>query len=186
MAPTYHQSVARPALLDRLPATPPVLMRRLAIAAVVAQAGIAVTGSVVRVTGSGLGCPTWPECFPGSLVPAPHPEVAALTQWIEFSNRLLTFAVVLIAGACLIAALATRPRRARLTRLALVQPLGVVAQAVIGGFTVLTGLVWWSVSVHFLVSMELVWLGMQLVDSATGGDGPARRTVRGAVRRLVA
>jgi cytochrome c oxidase assembly protein subunit 15 len=186
VGPTYHQSVARPALLDRLPATPPVLMRRLAIAAVVAQAGIAVTGSVVRVTGSGLGCPTWPECFPGSLVPAPHPEVAALTQWIEFSNRLLTFAVVLIAGACLIAALATRPRRARLTRLALVQPLGVVAQAVIGGFTVLTGLVWWSVSVHFLVSMELVWLGMQLVDSATGGDGPARRTVRGAVRRLVA
>ncbi|WP_433284545.1 COX15/CtaA family protein [Pseudonocardia sp. CA-142604] len=178
--------MARPALLHRLPSTPPALMRRLAVAAVVAQGGIAVTGSVVRVTGSGLGCPTWPECFPGSLVPAPHPEVAGLHQWIEFSNRLLTIAVVLVAGACLIAAFATRPRRARLTRLALVQPLGVVAQAVIGGFTVLTGLVWWSVSVHFLVSMVLVWLGMQLVDASSDGDGPPRRTVPGAVRGLVA
>ncbi|HKQ42892.1 MAG TPA: COX15/CtaA family protein, partial [Pseudonocardia sp.] len=52
-------------------------MRTLALAAVVAQAGIAVTGSVVRVTGSGLGCPTWPQCFPGSLVPVPHPETQA-------------------------------------------------------------------------------------------------------------
>ena len=84
-------------------------MRTLAVAAVVAQAGIAVTGSVVRVTGSGLGCPTWPQCFPGSLVPVPHPETQALTQWIEFGNRLLTFLVVLVAGACLVAALATRP-----------------------------------------------------------------------------
>ena len=86
-------------------------MRTLAVAAVVAQAGIAVTGSVVRVTGSGLGCPTWPQCFPGSLVPVPHPETQALTQWIEFGNRLLTFLVVIVAGACLVAALATRPRR---------------------------------------------------------------------------
>lgn len=160
-------------------------MRGLAIAAVVAQAGIAVTGSVVRVTGSGLGCPTWPECFPGSLVPAPHPEVAALTQWIEFGNRLLTFAVVLVAGACLLAALNTRPRRARLTRLALLQPLGVVAQAVIGGFVVLAGLVWWSVAIHFMVSMVFVWLAVVLVDAASDGDGPPRRAVAGPVRALV-
>ena len=112
-------------------------MRALAIAAVVAQAGIAVTGFVVRVTGSGLGCPTWPQCFPGSLVPTPHPEVAALTQWIEFGNRLLTGVVVLVAGLCLLAALHTRPRRRRLTRLALIQPVGVVVQAVLGGMTVL-------------------------------------------------
>lgn len=173
-------------LLDRLPPTTPTLMRRLAIAAVVAQAGISVTGSVVRVTGSGLGCPTWPQCFPGSMVPVEHPEVAALTQWVEFGNRLLTFVVVLVAGACLIGALATRPRRARLTRLALVQPLGVVTQAVIGGVTVLTGLAWWTVAVHFLVSMVLVWLAVQLVDAAGEGDGPPRRIVPGAVRGLVA
>jgi cytochrome c oxidase assembly protein subunit 15 len=161
-------------------------MRRLAIGAVVAQAGIAVTGSFVRVTGSGLGCPTWPQCFPGSLVPTPHPEVAALTQWIEFGNRLLTVAVVLVTGLSLLAALGTRPRRARLVRLALVQPLGVVAQAVIGGVTVLAGLAWWTVAVHFLVSMVLVWLAVQLVHAASEGDGSARPLVPGPVRGLVA
>jgi cytochrome c oxidase assembly protein subunit 15 len=176
--------MARPAILDR-PVSSAVL-RRLAVGAVVAQAGIAVTGSVVRVTGSGLGCPTWPECFPGSLVPTPHPEVAGLTQWIEFSNRLLTFAVVLVAGLAFLAALRIRPRRPRLVRLALVQPLGVVAQAVIGGVTVLTGLAWWTVAVHFLVSMVLVWLAVQLVHAAGEGDGPARPLVPRAVRGLVA
>jgi len=178
--------MTRSALLDRLPAVTPPVMRALAIAAVVAQAGIAVTGSVVRVTGSGLGCPTWPECFPGSLVPTPHPEVEPLTQWIEFGNRMLTGVVVLVAGACFLAALATRPRRARLTRLALVQPLGVVAQAVIGGGVVLLGLVWWSVSVHLLVSMILVWLAMQLVAAASDGAGAPRRLVPGPVRGLAA
>lgn len=163
---------------------PPVLLRRLAVAAVVAQAGIAVTGSVVRVTASGLGCPTWPECFPGSLVPTPHPEVAALHQWVEFGNRLLTFAVVVVTGLCFLAALGTR--RPRLVRLALVQPLGVVAQAVIGGFTVLLGLAWWTVSVHFLVSMVLVWLAVQLVRATGDGDGPATPLVPRAVRGLVA
>jgi heme a synthase len=177
--------VARPAFLDRLLPVPPAVLRRLAVAAVVAQAGIAVTGSVVRVTGSGLGCPTWPQCFPGSLVPTPHPEVAALHQWVEFGNRLLTFAVVLVTGLCFLAALNTRPRRSRLVRLALLQPLGVVAQAVIGGFTVLLGLVWWSVSVHFLVSMALVWLAVVLVSAVDEGDGPPRKLVPGAVRGLV-
>jgi len=161
-------------------------MRTVAVAAVVAQAGIAVTGSVVRVTGSGLGCPTWPQCFPGSLVPVAHPETQALTQWIEFSNRLLTFLVVIVAGACLIAALATRPRRTRLTRLALLQPLGVVAQAVIGGMTVLLQLAWWSVAVHFAVSMIMVWLAVQLVAAASDGGETVSTTVPQAVRGLIA
>ncbi len=195
--------MARPAILHRLVPVPAAVLRRLAIAAVVAQAGIAVTGSVVRVTGSGLGCPTWPQCFPGSLVPTPHPEVAALHQWVEFGNRLLTFAVVLVTGLCFLAALGARPRRPRLVRLALVQPLGVVAQAVIGGLTVLLGLVWWSVSVHFLVSMALVWAavilvaatppspGLPALEAAGGqasgeGDGPPQPVVPRAVRGLVA
>ena len=161
-------------------------MRTLAVAAVVAQAGIAVTGSVVRVTGSGLGCPTWPQCYPGSLVPVAHPETQALTQWIEFSNRLLTFLVVIVAGACFVAALATRPRRTRLTLLALVQPLGVVAQAVIGGMTVLLQLVWWSVAVHFIVSMVMVWLAVQLVAAAGDGGGEVRPLVPRSVRGLIA
>ncbi len=161
-------------------------MRRLAILTVIGQAGIAVTGSVVRVTGSGLGCPTWPQCFPGSLVPTPHAEVAALTQWIEFSNRLLTFVLVVATGLAFLAALNTRPRRRRLTWLALAQPLGVVAQAVIGGFVVLAGLVWWSVAIHFMVSMFFVWMAVQLVDAAGDGAGPSRPVVGPAVRGLIA
>lgn len=161
-------------------------MRGLAVAAVVCQAGIAVTGAVVRVTGSGLGCPTWPECFPGSLVPTPHPEIAALTQWIEFGNRLLAVLVVLVTGFAMLAALNTRPYRRRLVLLAVVQPIGVVAQAVLGGFVVLSGLVWWSVSAHFLVSVVFTWLAVQLVAACSDGGGPPRRLVPGPVRGLLA
>jgi cytochrome c oxidase assembly protein subunit 15 len=142
------------------------------MAAVITQAGIAVTGSVVRVTGSGLGCPTWPQCFPGSLVPQPHPEVAALHQWIEFSNRLLTGLVGLVGLACLVFALLVRPRRRRLIVLSATMPAGVVVQAVLGGITVLTGLAWWTVAAHFLVSMVLVWLAVLLVAAVAEGDGP--------------
>lgn len=171
-------------------------MRVLAIAAVVAQAGISVTGSVVRVTGSGLGCPDWPSCFPTSLVPDPRQDVALLHQWVEFGNRLLVGVVSVVALACLAAALATRPRNRRLTVLAAAMPAGVLAQAVIGGFTVLMGLAWWTVSVHFLVSMVLVWLAVLLVHTAgtntavthpAGGDS-APATDRPApphIRRLV-
>jgi heme a synthase len=150
------------------------LARATAIAAVITQAGIAVTGSVVRVTGSGLGCPTWPQCFPGSLVPQPHPEVAALHQWIEFSNRLLTGLVGLVGLACLVVALLVRPRRRRLILLAATMPAGVVVQAVLGGITVLAGLAWWTVAAHFLLSMVLVWLAVLLVAAVTEGDAPPR------------
>jgi heme a synthase len=150
------------------------LSRATAIAAVITQGGIAVTGSVVRVTGSGLGCPTWPQCFPGSLVPQPHPEVAGLNQWIEFGNRLFTGVVGLVALACLIIALLIRPRRRRLILLAATMPLGVAAQAVLGGITVLTGLAWWTVTAHFLVSMVLVWLAVLLVAAFVEGDAPPR------------
>jgi heme a synthase len=169
------------------------LMRPLAIAAVVAQGGIAVTGSVVRVTGSGLGCPTWPQCFPGSLVPVPHPEVAALNTFIEFTNRTLTGVVVVIAGLCLLAAWYRTPRTRRVVRLALIQPVGVVVQAVVGGMTVLAGLAWWTVGVHFMLSAALVWLAVQLSCAVNGpggdssgndGDGPASPTVPRAVRGL--
>ena len=177
--------MTRPALLDRLPATPPALMRRLAIAAVVAQIAIAVTGSVVRVTGSGLGCPTWPQCQGGSLVPVPHSEIAALHQWVEFGNRLIAVVVVLVSAACLLAALGIRPRRRRLIWLAAALPLGVVAQAVIGGITVLVGLAWWSVMPHFLASIVLVWLAVELAGESRGG-GPTTPVVSRPVRALVA
>ncbi|MFY9807901.1 MAG: COX15/CtaA family protein [Pseudonocardiaceae bacterium] len=161
------------------------LSRATAIAAVITQAGIAVTGSVVRVTGSGLGCPTWPQCFPGSLVPQPHPEIASVHQWIEFGNRLLTGLVGVVAVACLVLALLYQPRRRRLILLAATMPLGVVAQAVLGGITVLTGLAWWTVSVHFLVSMVLVWLAVLLVAAFAEGDSPPRWHLPGPLRGLL-
>ena len=161
------------------------LARATAIAAVITQAGIAVTGSVVRVTGSGLGCPTWPQCFPGSLVPQPHPEVAALHQWIEFSNRLLTGLVGLVGLACLVVALLVRPRRPRLIRLAATMPAGVAVQAVLGGLTVLAGLAWWTVAAHFLVSMVLVWLAVLLVAAFTEGDAPPRWLLPPPLRGLL-
>lgn len=172
------------ALLDRLPATRPALMWRLAVVNLVAQVGIMVTGATVRVTGSGLGCPTFPQCFPGSFVPAPHPEVAALTQWVEFGNRLLTFVLVAIAGLCLLAALGSRPRRRRLTLLAAAMPAGVVVQAGLGGVTVLAELAWQTVSLHLLVSGVLVWLGAGLVAEARA-TAPPRPAVPPAVRGLV-
>lgn len=150
------------------------------------QAGIAVTGSVVRVTGSGLGCPTWPQCFPGSLVPRADPEVATLHQWIEFGNRLLVGLVGLVSVACLVVALLGKPRRPRLIWLAAAMPAGVVAQAVLGGITVLTGLAWWTVAAHFLVSMMLVWLAVLLVAAVGEGDARPRWHLPGPLRRLLA
>jgi cytochrome c oxidase assembly protein subunit 15 len=159
-------------VLTRIPASRPALNRAVAIAAVVTQAGIAVTGSVVRVTGSGLGCPTWPQCFPGSLTPVPDAEIATLTQWVEFGNRLLTFLVGFVALACLVLALLVRPHRRRLVLLAATMPVGVAVQAIVGGITVRTGLAWWTVAVHFLISMVLVWLAVLLVAAFGEDDGP--------------
>jgi heme a synthase len=160
-------------------------LRVAAIAAVITQVGIAVTGSVVRVTGSGLGCPTWPQCIPGSLVPQPRPEVAALHQWIEFGNRLLGGLVGLVGLACLIIALIMRPRRRRLILLAAAMPAGVVVQAGLGGVTVLAGLAWWTVALHFLASMPLVWLAVLLVAAVIEGDAPPRWHLPGALRGLL-
>ncbi|MBB4964675.1 COX15/CtaA family protein [Saccharothrix violaceirubra] len=147
--------------------------RAVAIALVIAQGGIAVTGSIVRVTGSGLGCPTWPQCVAGSLTPVEHPEVAPLHQWVEFGNRTLTGLVGIIAALCVLAAWFGTPRRRRVLVLALIQLGGVALQAVVGGITVLTGLLWWTVSVHFLISMGLVWLAVLLYASLREGDAPA-------------
>lgn len=177
--------VTTASLISRIPRPTPVIVRALAVAVLVTQALISITGSVVRVTGSGLGCPTWPQCFPGSLVPQPNPSVATLHQIIEFGNRTLTGLVGFIALACFLAAWFMRPRRKRVVRLALIMPLGVVAQAVLGGITVLVNLAWWSVSVHFLASAILIWLAAHLRKAAAEGDAPANPVVPQAVRRLL-
>jgi cytochrome c oxidase assembly protein subunit 15 len=124
---------------------------RVALANVVANGAIVVTGGAVRLTGSGLGCPTWPRCTSGSLVPTRELAVHGL---IEFSNRMLTFALTVVVVATVVAVFRS-PRR-DLRRFAVLSFLGIPAQALLGGMTVLTGLNPWLVAAHFLLSMVLV------------------------------
>lgn len=178
-------TVPTASLTSRIPRPTPAVVRALAVAVVVTQALISITGATVRVTGSGLGCPTWPQCFPGSLVPESSPDVALIHQIIEFGNRMLTGLVGFVALACFLAAWWMRPRRRRVVRLALIMPVGVVVQAVLGGITVLVDLAWWSVSVHFLASAVLIWLAAHLRKAASEGDAPATPVVPPGVRRLM-
>jgi cytochrome c oxidase assembly protein subunit 15 len=160
------------------------LQKAFAWAAVVTNGAIAVTGATVRVTGSGLGCPTWPECQPGSLVPVSRDDLSAVHQAIEFGNRTLT-GVVLIAslGTFLMIWLA-KPRRTGLTWLAAVLPAGVLFQAVWGGLTVLTGLAWWTVAPHMLVSLALLFLAIVVLVRLDEGDGPPQPVVPRPLRIL--
>ncbi len=118
------------------------------------QAGLVLTGGAVRITGSGLGCPTWPECTPGSYTPVPHQAEGQLHAWIEFGNRLLTFALVAVALAVLINVLYRRRRDLR--SLALGQVLGIIGQGILGGITVLTDLHPLPVAGHLLLSIILI------------------------------
>jgi heme a synthase len=129
----------------------PAVVSRVALVNAIANGIIVVTGGAVRLTGSGLGCPTWPRCTGDSIVPTP--ELAGHGV-IEFTNRLLTF--VLTAAAIATVVVVFRSVRRDLRRLAVISFLGIPAQALLGGVTVLTGLNPWTVAAHFLVSMVLV------------------------------
>lgn len=165
------------ALIGRLPVPSRRVQMGVGIAAIVTQAGIGVTGSVVRVTGSGLGCSTWPQCQPGSMVPVSRAEYAPLHQWIEFSNRMLTGLVVAVAFVAVVTAwrlwLSDRSRRRPLVY-AMALPAGVVLQAVLGGMTVLAKLQWWTVAIHFLATTPLIWLAVMLLHAFREGEGAPR------------
>lgn len=118
------------------------------------QAFLVVTGGAVRLTGSGLGCPTWPECTEGSYTPVADQIEGQFHSWIEFANRLLTFVLVLAALVTLIAVL--RAGRKDLRILAVGQFLGIFGQGVLGGITVLTDLNPLAVASHLLLSMILI------------------------------
>ena len=135
--------------------------RVIAAAVVLTQGGIAVTGAIVRVTASGLGCPTWPQCFPGSFTPVAVSEVPRIHQAVEFGNRMITFAVVITAALAVLVAIGAH-RRTEVLVYAWLMPASTVVQAVIGGITVRTGLLWWTVAVHLLASMTMVWLAVLL------------------------
>ncbi|WP_405085694.1 COX15/CtaA family protein [Microbispora sp. NBC_01389] len=167
-------------------------MRRWALAAIVVNVAITVTGAAVRVTGSGLGCPTWPRCTPGSFVPARIDTHAPLNMAIEFGNRLLSFLVLAVAAACVVAAWRLgrgergRPEDGRpvLLRLALLQPAGVVVQALWGGLVVHSMLNPVTVSVHFLFSIGMTAAAVVLYARASEGDAPAQRLVHKDIRTL--
>lgn len=118
------------------------------------QSALIVTGGAVRLTGSGLGCPTWPECTKGSITPVAHQVQGPVHAWIEFGNRLLTFALIFAAAVTLV--LVIRSGRKDLRLLAIGQVLGIFAQGILGGITVLTKLHPIPVASHFLLSIALV------------------------------
>jgi cytochrome c oxidase assembly protein subunit 15 len=173
-------------LVDVLPLPSLRTQRLVAAAVVLTQGGIAVTGAIVRVTASGLGCPTWPQCFPGSFTPVPHAEVAVVHQVVEFGNRMITFLVVLTAALAVLAVTRARRRREVLVY-AWLMPASTVAQAVMGGITVLTGLLWWTVAIHLVASMTMVWLAVLLyVKVGEPDDGVSTPVVPKPVRQLTA
>lgn len=152
----------------------------IAYSALVALTLIVLTGAAVRLTGSGLGCPTWPKCY-GSLYPPLNSHAV-----IEFSNRLISFPVVLAAGFAWLGALRRRPYRRDLTWLGALLPLGVVAQAVLGGFTVKGALDYGWVMGHFALSMLILVAAVLLVWRATSeqreaAPASARTAPRGPV-----
>jgi cytochrome c oxidase assembly protein subunit 15 len=157
--------------------------QRVFFAVVLAQIGIVLTGGLVRLTGSGLGCPTWPQCAPGSYTPT-FEQAEGWHSVIEFGNRLLTFVVGFVVLAGVVAAWRHRPRRPALVALAVVQLLGVLGQAVLGGITVLTGLHPATVAAHFLLSMLLIGFAVVLYRRAREGDAPPQRLVRREVQHL--
>jgi cytochrome c oxidase assembly protein subunit 15 len=163
---------------------PPVrfrLSRPLALASLIANSALVVTGAAVRLTGSGLGCPTWPRCTADSDTTTAEMGVHGL---IEFGNRLLTVVLVGIALACFVAALVEQPRRRSLILLALAIGLGIPAQGVVGGVTVLTHLNPWVVGLHFLLSMALVAGAYALWTRTAEGDGSAESLVPLPLRHL--
>ncbi|RAX18081.1 heme A synthase [Pseudarthrobacter sp. AG30] len=172
-------------LASRLPRTVDFRVRRLAVASLIGQTLLVVTGGAVRLTASGLGCPTWPRCTSDSLVNTPE---MGIHGFIEFGNRLLTFVLAAIAVLLLVYLWNLRKERKDLFLLALGLLASIPAQAVIGGITVLTNLNPWVVGLHFLVSMALVVFSTLLVNRAFGRTGrflAARPAVLPAVLRPV-
>ncbi|HVQ18554.1 MAG TPA: COX15/CtaA family protein [Actinomycetes bacterium] len=179
--------------------------RGILLANVVAEVGIVVSGGLVRLTGSGLGCPTWPECTDGSFVPVAS-QSQGLHKFIEFGNRMLTFVVLVVAVAALFTvarpALARRfgdsrwlgtrlrtglgtpgPVRRSLVWLAAAVLLGIFGQAILGGITVLLDLHPATVAAHFLLSMSMVAAAFLLWRRASEpGDTPVQVIVRPELR----
>jgi cytochrome c oxidase assembly protein subunit 15 len=158
-------------------------LRRVVLANLVLEIVIVVTGGLVRLSGSGLGCPTWPQCVPGSFVPVARQE-QGFHKLIEFGNRTLTGVVLLSALLVMVAVWRWAPGRSALRKVAMLPLVGVLLQAVLGGITVLTGLNPAIVAAHFLASMVLVSLSAYLLYRVGEGDGPPTPLARPEIRSL--
>ncbi|MDT0215213.1 COX15/CtaA family protein [Rothia sp. ARF10] len=160
----------------------PRVHRHILLANLVAQVGIILTGGLVRLTGSGLGCPTWPECVPGSYVPVREQE-EGIHKVIEFGNRTLTGALAIVAVLAVWAVWRWTPVR-RLKVAAVTVLVGVAVQALLGGVTVLTELHPVTVAAHFLVSAGLVAAAAYLWFCRDEPDGTPTPLVHDLVRTV--
>lgn len=158
----------------------PATVRRAAIASLVVNMGLVATGGAVRLTDSGLGCPTWPHCLNGTA----HPPTA-YHHWIELGNRWLISILFAVGLLTVLAVLRQQPRRPDLVRLAWLLLGAVPLQAVLGGITVLTHLNPWVVMLHFLASMAMVAVATLLVRRAGEGDAAPVTVAPLLLRRLV-
>ena len=160
----------------------PRTVQRAALAALVMAVVIVVTGGAVRLTGSGLGCPTWPKCTDDSLTTT---SAMGFHGIIEFSNRMLTYVLCAAVGWAIIAARSEKPWRRSLTRLGWAQFWIVMSNAVLGGIVVLVGLNPYTVAAHFLLSTALIAVAAVMWQRTREGDAPPRPLVGKAVQQLV-
>ncbi|MGK5728413.1 COX15/CtaA family protein [Streptomyces sp. URMC 124] len=156
-------------------------VRRASLACVVMAVVIVVTGGAVRLTQSGLGCPTWPTCTEDSLTPTPEMGINGV---IEFTNRMLTYVLCAIVGVAIVAARARAPRRRSLTRLGWAQFWLIASNGIIGGITVLTGLNPYIVALHFLAATALLTVAVVMWHRSAEGDDEPRDLVARPVRQL--
>ncbi|MFI5939865.1 heme A synthase [Streptomyces uncialis] len=157
-------------------------VRRAALSSLVMMVVIVVTGGAVRLTGSGLGCPTWPKCTDDSLTATSE---MGLHGYIEFGNRLLTYVLCAAVGWAIVAARSQKPWRRSLTRLGWAQFWLVMGNAVLGGIVVLVGLNPYTVAAHFLLSTALIAVATVMWQRTHEGDGVPRPLVGKAVQQLV-
>ncbi|MFH8242279.1 COX15/CtaA family protein [Streptomyces sp. G6] len=160
----------------------PRTVRRAALVALVMSVVIVVTGGAVRLTGSGLGCPTWPKCTDDSLTNTSEMGIHGV---IEFGNRMLTYVLCAAVGWAIIAARSQKPFRRSLTRLGWAQFWIVMGNAILGGIVVLVGLNPYTVAAHFLLSTALIAVATAMWQRTREGDAAPRPLVGKAIQQLV-
>ncbi|WP_328772446.1 COX15/CtaA family protein [Streptomyces sp. NBC_00286] len=160
----------------------PRTVQRAALAALVMAVVIVVTGGAVRLTGSGLGCPTWPKCSEDSLT---NTHEMGIHGYIEFGNRLLTYVLSAAVGWAIIAARSAKPYRRGLTRLGWAQFWIVMGNAVLGGIVVLVGLNPYTVAAHFLLTSALIAVALVMWQRTRESDAAPRPLVGKSVQQLV-